>query len=116
MRLKRKEFKYSFKELSELTNIPISTLSSYEKGTIKNISHENLKILANVFFTDINYFLLDDSTLSSLDKPIKEELADIIINSQKEILKTLYVLDILEKDNLDKLFIIIKNFIKENKK
>ncbi|WP_155731529.1 helix-turn-helix domain-containing protein, partial [Streptobacillus moniliformis] len=60
IRYKRKKFKYSFKELSELTNIPASTLNAYEKGTIKNISHENLKLLATVFFTDINYFLLND--------------------------------------------------------
>ncbi|WP_064613487.1 helix-turn-helix domain-containing protein [Streptobacillus moniliformis] len=114
LKKKRKEFDYSFKELSDLTKIPITTLSAYERGAVKNISHENLKILSTVFFTDINYFLLDDEEKSLPQKAEKKIKRDVVNSLSKFYKNMLKDLKILEDKKVEELFKYIKNFIEKN--
>lgn len=108
IKFERKKLKISFKNLSELTGIPVPTLKAYENGQVKNISHERLILLAKIFDKDINYFLLGNET----DNIMTENSLITIFSSLSEaILGAL-----LEKENVEELLKFIEDYIKNHKK
>lgn len=72
----RKEFGFNIKEISELTKIPIPTLYSYENGNTKNIPHDKLNLLADIYVKDISFF-------------IKFSNENLQIDEDRELLKSL---------------------------
>lgn len=109
LKKERKLKKYSFKQLEILTGIPRVTLQAYETNRIKNISHERLIKLAEIYEKDPNYFLLNDDP-ERLDYEFNSNLKTLLaINStlieQFELLNDKKKIQLLE--NISKF--IIKN-------
>ena len=100
LKKERKNKRYSLKQLEILSGIPLRTLQGYESGKTKNISHERLIKLAEIYEKDPNYFLLNDSNLKTL----------LIINST--LIEQFELLD--DKKKIQLLEYISKFIIKNN--
>lgn len=107
----RKKFKYTIRDLSELTGISISAIKSYENGYVKNISIDNLKLLSNVFMKDPNYFLLNEYDL--LEGSKKADFIEIKKKILLDVSKTI-LNGSVSKEKTKEFTDFINKFFKEN--
>ena len=64
------EKKVSTKEVSRQTGIPYNTLNDWRKGSTKDISADNVKLLANYFEVPVAYFYYDISDEDLSNHPV----------------------------------------------
>lgn len=70
---------YTLAQIAELLNIKEATMQRYESGEIKNIKHETISKLANIFHCSPSYLMGWDNNVSPIPGGSKEKKKGVTI-------------------------------------
>jgi transcriptional regulator with XRE-family HTH domain len=97
---RRLECGYTLAEVAELIDVKEATVQRYESGEIKNIKHDTIVSLANIFKCSPAYLMgwTDDGTSDSTEYKKEDAITDIFKRLRTdttfyEAVKKLYALD-----------------------